>query len=138
MAPSRGLFVPPNPICPSLQTGRQINLLDEPFGLYVAKHDIFFSIWIAFGNPNSSHIESSEIAAELNSKLAKKAQHIVTTSRSRLIDLDKLSIVRPHESDVVAQMRELFLARIRSCHGVVHNKCWALDQNAMQKVFEAV
>jgi len=132
------ISVPPNPICPAVQTGGRTDVLKEPFGLHVAKHKTFLSIWVVFGDPSHHHIESSEITPELNSKFAKKAHHIITTSSSRLIDLDKLSIVRPHESDVVAQMRKMFLAHIRGCHGVVYNECWALSQDAMQEVFEAV
>ena len=142
MTPYRGLSVPPNPLCPSIQQGKRIDLSEEDFRLFVNYELNHVDMIVAFGDPNGTRhggiVESNVLTEPVDSNLVKKVHRIITSSTSRYKDLRGTAIVEATESKTVAKMRDMFLDRVRGCPGVEGGKCWALNEHALREVLEAV
>lgn len=120
-----------------------MNLCGEVFKLivtYEGAHHV--DIFVAFGDTNGERhgkiVESDILTERVDSKLVKKAHHIITSSTSRYKDLRGTAIVEATESEAVAKMRDIFLNRVRDCPGARKDACWALDQKALREVLEVI
>jgi len=138
-------YVPPNPICPSDQSGSLPDLSTTAFELNVDAIEGCTHYYAVFGSVASDEctgiydanfVETAILTIPSSSELARQLHAVAELEGIEGTQKVASATIPSNEHPVAERMRTAFCERVANCRGVIGGECWALGASAVREVVE--